>query len=169
MSSIAEIRSLLEFDKILKTIQEKVISTIAKHQLSEIPFLTRLETIRSELTKVEELAEVLKNDAPFPFNIWDIKQDLETASVKGAFLTPEALIRTANTLSTCGKVHAYLKKRAEHYPTLLAMTHKLQPFKEIQQSISTKIDFQQIEVKSSASPALTRIRKEIEMAGYMHA
>lgn len=164
MSSITEIRSLLEFDKILKTIQEKAISTIAAHQLSEIPFLTKLETIRSELTKVEELAEILKNDAPFPFNIWDIKQDLETASVKGAFLAPAALIRIANTLSTCGKVYSYLKKRAEQYPTLLAITHKLQPFKEIQYNISAKIDFQQVEVKSSASPALANIRKEIRHA-----
>ncbi len=164
MSSITEIRSLLEFDKILKTIQEKAISTIAAYQLQAISFLTELETIRSELTKVEELAEILKNDAPFPFNIWDIKQDLETASVKGAFLAPIALIRVANTLDTCRRIHSYLKKRAEHYPTLLAITHKLLSFKEIQQNISVKIDFQQVEVKSSASPALASIRKEIRQA-----
>ncbi|MFQ5823615.1 MAG: endonuclease MutS2 [bacterium] len=165
MTNLAELYTLLEFDKILSYLVQFAISSMGKEKIEQIVFMTNKDEIEIALKEVSELKAILDYDDTFPLDpIWDLRKALEIAGIEGNYLDAETLVRISQTLTTSWRVHSYLQKRSEKYPHLWAHTKKIKNFKNIEKEIRAALDFQTFEVKDSASPELNRIRKEISRA-----
>ncbi len=162
MNHIARLHRRLEFDKVLSLLRQKSASDYAASMFDDLPFMTAQPEIEQELARVMELKEMLANDAAFPLEIHEIKQDLKVAAVPGNFLTCAGLLRIAGTLRTSRRVHAFLKKRQQTYPNLWQVACALNYLKETETAITDKIDAHASEVRSSATPELARLRKQIQ-------
>lgn len=165
MSNLAELYTLLEFDKILNIIKQFAISSLGIEKLEQMEFMTHKNEIEVALLEVSEFREILDYDDPFPLDqIWDISKDLEIANIEGNFLSAESLVRVSQALTTSWRVRSYLQKRSDRYTYLWTYAEKITGFKHIEQEINAVIDFQNFEIKDSASPKLNKIRKEIKRA-----
>ncbi len=165
VSNLSDLYSLLEFDKIISLLQEYAISPMAQEEFESLQFVTSKPAIEALLTEVSELRSILDHDDPFPLQqIWDVRTDVEKASIEGSYLQVEALIRISQNLTTGWRVRSYLHNRKEQYATLWSISEKINDYKKIEKEFSEKIDFSTSEIKDSASPKLNQIRKEIGRA-----
>ncbi|MFQ5649596.1 MAG: endonuclease MutS2 [bacterium] len=157
-----DLHKRLEFDKIITLLKQETLSALAADKFERLAFMTGQGEIETHLSRVSELVHLLEQDAPFPLQLWDIGADLEVAAVPGGLLPCDGLIRIANTLSASRKVRVYFERRKETYPHLRQVAQDITLLQEIETAVADQIDFQASEVKSSASPKLSRLRKEIQ-------
>lgn len=158
----AELFSLLEFDKVVAHLKQLTISEMASERFDDLPYMSEKAAIERTLTETTELQAVLEHDSPFPLQqLWDVRADLETAAIEGHFLKPHALIFIAQNLQTSWQVRIFLQKRAELYPSLWKHAEQIANLKHLEAEILAKIDPQTRELRDSASPKLSQIRKDI--------
>jgi len=162
VSGLAELYQLLEFDKIIAHLKQLTISEMAKERFDDPLFMSELPAIERTLTEVAEFRSILDHDSVFPLQqLWDIREELESAAIEGNYLKPEALVFIAENLRTSWQGRSYLHKRVDTYPCLWRYGEQITNFKHIEAEIEAKIDPQSREVRDSASPELHQIRKEI--------
>ena len=161
-SKLSEVATLLEFDKILSTIKKLTISEITQEKFDQIEFMTGKGEIQTALNEASEFRDILEHDTTFPLQqIWDIRRSLEIASITGNHLESSALIKISQNLECSWKVRSYLHQRKSQQPRLWEVVNGIQSFQSLVKEMRSKIDFQSGEIKSSASPKLNKIRKEI--------
>lgn len=161
-SGLAELYQLLEFDKIIAHLKQLTISEMAKERFDALLFTSAPSAIERSLTEVAEFRAILDHDAAFPLHqLWDIREELESAAIEGNYLKPDSLVCVAENLRTSWQARSYLHKRADTYPHLWRCAEQISSFKNIEAEIEAKIDPQSNEVRDSASPKLNQIRKEI--------
>jgi DNA mismatch repair protein MutS2 len=158
----AELYQLLEFDKILAHLKQLAISAMASERFDDLQMISDRPAIERALTETTELRAILDHDSPFPLQqLWDIREDLQSAAIEGNYLKPEALLRVAENLRTSWQVRSFLHHRLASYPNLWRHAETITTFKHLETEIHAQIDPQSGEVRDSASPKLQQIRKEI--------
>ncbi len=152
----------LEFDKILKLAENKCVSELGKEKFRSIAFFTDLAHIKNELQKTAEFKYILEN-YDFPLgNIFDLRQKLEKAKIKGIYLEAEEFYKLWQTVDTVKSMVAFLKHEdnSKNYPALRQLTKNIKIYPFITQRISKIIDTNG-QVRSSASKKLKEIRNSI--------
>ncbi len=162
MNRLQDLHTRLEFDKVCDIIGRDALSDEARQRIIALPFLSSHDEIQLALDRVIELADILRHEENFPLEIWEIKRDLEVASVDGNYLQCDGLVRIASTLAASRRLRQFVENRSEKYPSLWIVAHDIHVLRPLEKSIAGKIDFEAFEVKSAASPELSRLRKEIQ-------
>jgi DNA mismatch repair protein MutS2 len=153
---------LLEFDKILAQLKQLAISAMASERFDELQIICDRAAIERALTETTELRAILDHDSLFPLQqLWDTRDDLQSAAIEGNYLKPEALLRVAENLRASWQVRSFLHHRRASYPNLWRRAETITNFKHLEAEIHAKIDPQSRAVRDSASPKLNQIRKEI--------
>jgi DNA mismatch repair protein MutS2 len=92
----------------------------------------------------------------------DVRPLVERAR-RGAILSPEELLEVRQTLIAARDLQRTIVRLAEAYPRLADIAQRIEPCPGLVNEIGQAID-ERGEVKSSASPDLARIRRELEIA-----
>jgi DNA mismatch repair protein MutS2 len=154
----------LGFDTILKEVSRRAMSEDAKEKALEmIPFEDE-GLMLSELSKVNELRELLLFDDPFPLGRMPaLDIILKRLELKGDWLKVESLKSLRSWFQSIKEIRSYMKSRKEKYPNLHELVFSL-PFQENWISAIDRILDDNGNVRDNASPELSRIRKEIKSA-----
>jgi DNA mismatch repair protein MutS2 len=161
-ANLAELYQLLEFDKIIVQMKQLAISEMASERFDDLRLSADKPAIERALTETTELRGILDHEASFPLHqLWDVRDELDSAAIEGNYLKPEALLRVTENLRTSWQVRSFLHNRISAYPNLWRHAESITNFKHIEAEIDAKIDSQSRAVRDSASPKLHQIRKEI--------
>jgi len=154
---------ILEFYRIKDYLADLTTSVLGRERVEQIaPFFKQAE-IELALQEVSELKDLLDYDQSLPISgIVDIRNQLRKSEIAGNFISQSELVDVAETLAVVRRLADYFSSRYEHCPTLKRITDGLEPQQHIEAEISRCIDPDTREVKDNASPALAKLRREID-------
>ncbi len=153
----------LEFPKILERLAAYAAFSASKalaQALQPAPYVTQAQQWQAETTEADELLSVKPNLGVGGSR--DVRPHV-ARSHRGITLTPQELLEIRQTLTAARELARTLTRLAEDYPRLADIASRIDPCTGLVNAISQAID-DHGEVKSSASPALARIRRDIDIA-----
>lgn len=152
---------LLQFDKIKSLVQQKCHSQQAKVLCSEISPKSDATFILKELTQTSELKSVIGANGFFPgVEHEDISTELSRLSLDGALLHETQLLSVLKTVEVSNTLIRYLKSKKTTLPFLNDLVTDVEANTFVVDEINKIIDTE-AQVKNSASPELSHIRKQI--------
>jgi len=150
---------LLQFDKIRYLVQQRCHSKQAKLLCEEIFPKSKSQDVLTELNQTNELKLIIAGKGYFPsIEHEDIAAELNYLSLEGALLHESQLLSVLKTVEVCNTLIRYLKGKKSGMPFLSELVKDLQVFDFVVDEIHKIIDAEG-QVKNSASPELSRIRK----------
>lgn len=153
---------VLEFDKVILRIAGHTASTMGHEEVLAIGPVGDLEVIRQRVGRAVEMMDLIGFDDPAPARgIPDIRKALARCGAEGIALSTEELWQVGEALSAFRQLRDYLDRRREKYPSLLGLVEWLTSHPEVEEAIGRAIG-PEGEVRDSASPELSRIRRERE-------
>ncbi|GAB4443284.1 MAG: endonuclease MutS2 [Anaerolineae bacterium] len=153
----------LEFPKILERLAAYAAFSASKSlalALQPTPYVTQARQWQAETTEADELLSVKPNLGVGGSR--DVRPHV-ARSHRGITLTPQELLEIRQTLTAARELARTLARLADDYPRLADIAGRIDPCTGLVNAISQAID-DHGEVKSSASPALARIRRDIDIA-----
>ena len=152
---------LLQFDKIRNLVQQQCHSNQAKALCEEIFPKSESKDILTELNQTNELKLIIAAKGYFPsVEHEDIAGELNYLSLEGALLQESQLLSVLKTTEVCNTLVRYLKGKKGSMPYLSELAQTIDVFDFVVDEINKIIDAE-AQVKNSASPDLSRIRKQI--------
>jgi len=153
--------SVLEFSKIKKLLEERVVSAIGQEIVEKIIPLTDLEQILTAQRETTEMREIILYEGTPPFTrLEDINSELKKSVIKGTILEAVKILKILKILITSRLVKKFLLKPGEKYPLIKERANKIETFLELEEEIIHCIGEDGI-VVDQASPDLKKIRREI--------
>ena len=153
---------VLEFDKVVLRIAGQSGSEMGREEVLSVAPVGDPEVIRQRLGRASEMMDLIGFDDPVPARgIPDIRRALARCGAEGIALSLEELSQVGEALSVFRQLRDYLDRRRAKYPSLLGLTERLRSHPEVEEAIGRAIG-PEGEVRDSASPELSRIRRERE-------
>ena len=153
--------SVLEFSKIKKLLEERVVSAIGQEIVEKIMPLTDLEQILTAQRETTEMREIILYEGTPPFTrLEDINSELKKSAIKGTILEAVKILKILKILKTSRLVKKFLLKPGKKYPLIKERANKIKTFLELEEEIIHCIGEDGI-VVDQASPDLKKIRREI--------
>jgi DNA mismatch repair protein MutS2 len=155
------------FDKIRGLIAEKCLSPLGEERVEEMAFSADYHCVSTLLNQVDEFVRILHGDDEFPSAcFFDVRRSLKRIRPEGTFLDERELFDLKRSLQTIHDIVRFF--RAEEgeelpYPALTALAGDVAVFPKLIAGIDALLD-KFGKVKDNASPALLRIRREMEAA-----
>lgn len=155
-----EVLEKLEFNKILKFISNYCITELGKLAVESIKPQTKIDTILYECKLVEEAKTFLINfgNSPIEF-LPDLREDLYRTKIEGSFLNTKKILEIKK-LATVSRLLRNTFLKDERFPLLKDIVNDLISDKNFENQID-RVLTPEGEIKTSASPELQKIRKEI--------
>ncbi|MBW1823694.1 MAG: endonuclease MutS2 [Deltaproteobacteria bacterium] len=154
--------TVLEFGKILNFLKQYVTSPQGSSLCERLTPLTNLREIKTLLSEVTEMKEVLNTYDDIPIHgIRDIEEFLNRTSVEGSYLEPQQLQEICSTLETGRKVKTFFRAIGTKYSSLQNIIGKIIPLKELEDAIKGAIG-NQGEILDTASQELKALRQQIK-------
>lgn len=153
----------LEFPKILERLADYAAFSASKElalALRPSPYLNEVEGWQTETTEAHHLLSVKPNIGMRGAR--DVRPNAQRTQ-RGAILTPLELLEVRQTLIVARDLQRTISRLSESYPRLADIAGRIEPCTGVVNEIGQAID-ERGEVKSSASPALARIRRELDTA-----
>jgi len=151
----------LEFNEILKSIQEYAYSEKAKERIIQITPSIKKEEIEKQLDLTNEYLASLESENPLPHHFVPPFDDaLKILNIENAFIEPENLLIIANAVDIINELNRFFTKLSNYFPQLFEEIQKIKIHPEISKLIRKSIN-QYGEVKDEASIELKNIRKNI--------
>lgn len=133
-------------------------SRLGQERLERMQPGRRLDWVRAELERVDELRQALRFDDPVPLDdVVDVRETLRRAGPEGASVAPEELEVLRRVLATLRRLHAYLEVRRSKYPHLHEAAARIVPLPELEARLARVVD-EEGRVRDDASPELRRLR-----------
>lgn len=152
---------LLQFDKIINLIQQKCHSKQARLLCDSISPNGNLPLVLKDLNQVNELKTLLTSQGFFPaVEHEDISAELGRLSLEGAMLHETQLLAVLKTVEVSNTLIRFLKGKKSTMPHLHELVGEVEASPVVVDEINKIID-EEARVKNSASPELSRIRKQI--------
>jgi DNA mismatch repair protein MutS2 len=159
-----EERSLkvLEFYNLLEALKTFSVSPLGQKRCEALRPSGDVFLIRSRLTEVIELKEILETVGTMPIQgLKDIEAALKKVEVEGAVLTVQELIDVSQQIALARAVKRFFSKlETGKFPRLQEKISNLSSFKELERKILRAID-PEGEIVDEASPALSEIRHQM--------
>jgi DNA mismatch repair protein MutS2 len=156
--------TILEYPKILERLAKQAYFSGGKAlalSLQPTPYLSEAQSRQAETTEACRLLAV-KPDITIG-GARDVRP-LAARAGRGAILLPMELLEVHQTLIAARDLQRALTRLAEAYPRLADIATRIEPCPGVINEIGQALDEGSGEVKSSASPALARIRRDLEIA-----
>lgn len=149
---------------VLARLQTHLMSPRVQQKARELKFCTSLAQSRSLLHLVAEIQDCIRFDDPIPFQApEDIYESLARARPEGAALSSEEFVRIRGVARVGRLCHSYFLSRVDQYPTVYTLFELLELPKQIEDAVSAVFD-DEGNIRDNASPALRRIRRELQHA-----
>ena len=159
-----EIKSKLEFDRIINRIKHFTYSEPAEEKCADMEFYTDIISLETELDKVAEMKEILNVAGELPLDgLKDIRKSLSKMKIDGYFISPPEFLHILEFLRVSRrlkKMISDISKNEQDFNLISHITDNLFFDKVLEHNIDITID-ENGEVKDSASSALNKIRKQI--------
>ena len=151
----------LEFNTILKRIEEYCNSDLGREKVSHIKPFSRLLELKEELNQVNEYLSSFENENKLPNHYFDeISKEIYLLGIEDSFLEGGSFQNISSISSNVNTLLTFLKKFKEYYPTLFYQSENIE-FTKILITTIDKIISPYGEVLDKASETLNKIRKEI--------
>ncbi|MBI4534688.1 MAG: endonuclease MutS2, partial [Ignavibacteriae bacterium] len=158
---LEQVAQKLELERILQRVMRYAASEPGKEVLKALPFLTEVDVIKTELSRVTELKRLLEQEEGFPLEgIYQVIPSIQRAGVEGAVLLPRELHQVSSTLRSARVLRSFLDRRRETFPLLWQVAEPLYADKVLEYNIDQAID-DSASVRASASKELLSIRRTI--------
>lgn len=163
--NISDIKTKLDFDKILSRIKFHCFSELGLSKCDEAIFIKDKLELTEVLNKVLEAKEFIGAEGGFELNgLRDIRKNLELSRISGAYIPSDKLILVYNFLKISRIIKSTIKIRNSEstgrYNLLNDLAGELFEDKILEHNISITVD-ENGNVKDSASSKLRQIRNEI--------
>jgi len=162
MSTISEKTLIdLEFNTVLKTVQQFCISDLGKEAVLKIkPYASKTKLL-PELQQVYEYLSSFENDNKLPNHFFDdIQKELHLLQIENSYLETGSFLKILSNVKTIFELKKFLKKFNVLYPKLFKSSERIEFKKSIVIEIEKTIT-PFAEVDEKASPLLKQIRKDI--------
>jgi DNA mismatch repair protein MutS2 len=151
----------LEFNKITELLRLKCRTDAGKERAAQLKFQTRLDTIQRTLTQTEEFRQLLLTNDHLPNDFTrNLQKELQLLKITGAVLNGEQLISIQRLAISIRDILLWFKRHNELYPSLRALSEKINYEKKIPELINAVVD-EQGNVKDTASRELQQIRSQL--------
>ncbi|MFQ5633021.1 MAG: hypothetical protein ACE5I1_29995, partial [bacterium] len=153
----------LELPKILEILSRYTLTPMAATELKHTEILNDPQAIVARLTAVSAYRRLLDDGENLPLEHFsDLEHVLSNLKLPGSVLAPKDLVSLAIIARIARQVRRFCSERQQDFPALWQIAQQIIPAKHFEKSIEQAIDFVSHEILDSASPALRRIRREIE-------
>ena len=153
----------LEYSSIKERLANLCASPFGRERCDHIQFFTSSAPLKIALQQTSELLDLYDYDQPPPVEeTVDIRPLLKNARIAGSLLRIEEFVNLVRFLELIRRLDVFFRARLPRIPQLAAVTSELISLQSLEKRIHSCIDVDALEVKNSASPELSRIRKSIE-------
>ena len=154
-----DIYEKLEFDKILRFVEENCLGEMGKEKPSQLRLSNELKVVRRQLKQVLEYRMTIDNDDRFPVRTYDdVSEGLRMLNVEGFVLPEEGLQRINIVLRQMHDIFMFFYlSRQKLYPSLYRIIQNYELDKGLIDAIEKVID-EEGKIKPDASPELLSIR-----------
>lgn len=164
---IQEAKNKLEFDRIISKIKHYTYSETGEEKCDQIRFFTDASELNRELDKISEVKEILNVAGELPLDgLRDIRKAVSKMKIEGYFISPLEFLHILDFLRVSRKVKKTIsgldRSEKEKYPHISELTEELFFDKILEHNIEITVD-DNGEVKDTASSALNKIRKQINL------
>ncbi|PKH51465.1 DNA mismatch repair protein MutS [Tenacibaculum sp. Bg11-29] len=151
----------LEFTTVLEQVAEHCITNLGKEKTLQVLPISNKRDLFFELNLVNEYLSSFENENRLPNHFFeDITEETKRLAIENSFLETEAFLRVATVTETVNEMKKFLKKFQTYYPTLFALSDKIELTSFVSDSIKEVITSYG-KVADNASPILKQIRKDI--------
>lgn len=153
----------LEFDKILKKLEEHTLSEQAKNRIKNLEPYSSIYEIDRHLRETTEAKHIIESSGTPPLsNMYELEKILSLVQ-KDAMLIPQQLTAVAQFLVACRRLKSYLKKSEKAGISLAVYGNSINDLSYLEEEINKAIRGDQVDDR--ASPQLAAIRRKIEGSG----
>ncbi len=153
-------RKILEYDRVLKIISEYAVSTEGKARVLSIVPVDDLQFIEDEFNRLSEMISITTGEANFrPPETPVLAKQMARLTKPGVVLEAGGIVLFGKLFEGAGQVRSYIMRREDSLPMLSLLAGQLDPFEELHREINHVFD-ENNEVRSSASPILSKLRKD---------
>ncbi len=155
----------LEFQKILKKLEEFAVSPMAKERTEElVPYMTMTDITEAQKETTEAVSMVLRKGNISLGGFHEIRPQMKRA-VMGGTLSMGELLRISEFLYVCRKAKNYAKNenKAETYEKLDGLFELIMLLPQLENEINRCI-LSEYEISDDASTALRNIRRDIKLS-----
>lgn len=164
-----EFEAKIGFDAVRSRLRELCESEMGRHQVDEMSFSSSETVVRGELASVGEMAGIIRAAMEMPSSpLYDVAPYLAEIRAEGSFMSPDRLYRLGRMLRAMDEVRRFFgsvdgDSGRPRYTALSAEFGGLEVFPEITAEIERILN-KYGEVKDTASPRLSEIRRSIAAA-----
>ena len=150
------------FDRIREQIVNACTMQSTRERIAQESFCRSMREVTERLELADQMRQVIMMEPGAEIGEQeDIRDIIDKVAVEGSYLTAEECATLLRSLrSAAAIVRFILSRRAESYPALQRITRNVETFPHLQSAIERVVD-DKGEVRSSASPELADIRREI--------
>jgi len=151
----------LEFFTVLEQISEICITALGKTEtLAILPF-SEEESLKQELTYVNEYLSSFDNDNRIPNHGFDaITKELKLLKIENSYLDITSLQKLVSIALTVNSILKFLEKFKEYYPKLHGFGRPIEINTSIIEQVDAVVD-RFGDIKDDASPLLSQLRRTI--------
>jgi DNA mismatch repair protein MutS2 len=161
MNNFEDLKSSLEFDKILEIIGSRCFSELGKARLRNSHPLTDPALLAESLESVSEAVALLTFDTGMP--VWafgDVRILLNKIEPEDSYLEPDEFQEIQNLLEIARELTKFFSGNEDKYPVLRTLGARLDPLDNLVKSITSTIEASGT-IYDNASPELRSIRQQI--------
>ena len=151
----------LEFYTVLEQVTAFCSSDLGKEAVLNIQPIATMNSLFFELNMVNEYLSSLVSENRIPNHSFDnLTTQIKRLAIEHSFLETDAFLKVATTATTVNGLKKFFQKFETYYPTLTKLSAEIEYTTFVSEAIMQKIT-PYGEVLNHASPALKRIRKNI--------
>ena len=155
--------SELELPKVLDILARHTLTPMAAAEILHSEVLDDPQAIGNRLAAVSAYRRLLDDGENLPLEYFsDLEHVVANLKLAGSVLAAKDLVALAIVARIARQVRRFCSERQEDFPVLWQIVQQIIPTKPFEKSVEQAIDFATFEILDSASPALRRIRREIE-------
>lgn len=164
--------SKIGFSEIRNKLKIHTLSPLGGTRVDNMTFCTDAAAINISMEQIKEMKRIRtgKGEDEFPLNaFFDIRENMKRLRMAGTFLEEPELFELMRTLDTTNNIVHFLKRRIGDensdllFPAMEALTEGVIPMPQIVKNIGCILD-KFGNIKDSASPKLSEIRRELSRA-----
>jgi DNA mismatch repair protein MutS2 len=153
---------VLDFFPFLQNLKTFAATEVGQAACLALRPFRKKEEIDLRLRETVEASRILEEEGALPLQgTLEVRPLLPRARAEGACLLPEDLLAIRSTIGASSRVKRFLNKTPPRYPLLQGLGAGLPEFDDLGEHLQTAIG-PRGEILDSASPELSRLRREIQ-------
>ena len=153
----------IDFVRVREAVKGCCLGEVGRWLTDKMQFMPKAADVRNRLAEVSEFMQLLQSQVDFPTDyFFDLRPLFDKMRVEGSFAEAEEIFNLYRSLSTIKTITRFFAKEenTERYPSLSAIAANVVVHTFVTDSIE-HIMSRQGQIRDSASPELTAIRREL--------